>query len=980
MAGSATLNVAVLVNAAQAAAGLQQVGNKAETVGSKMKKAFAGLALGAGIAAFAKQSIESLARIERINAQTAQTIKSTGGAAGVSAEHVEDLAGSLENLTATEAETTQQGANLLLTFTNIKNAAGAGNDVFDQATTTLVDMSRALGTDATTSAIQLGKALNDPIKGVSALQKVGVSFTADQKAMIASLVEAGDVMGAQKIILAELNKEFGGSGAAYAATAAGQWDLFVHALGTFGESVMTEVMPALSSLATIGGEAFNWLAELPGPIKAITLGILGLVTVSALFGTKAAAGFSAMMTSITSATAGTAGLKSALAGIGKALAGGALVFGAAAILGAIAIEINRITDAAKKGETALTTYVSELVKSGGKSTEATAEAFRTAVKTSDAFAELVKDGFTAQEAVDILSGTIENWHAVMGGSLGTVHNLNRDTMNLVNGFIDANGAAGGLAQAQLDADAAMGGTTAATQEQTAALAEQQAAAELSEEAIKDLETSLKDLQDAQTAAFDATDASHLLGELDLAEQKADRAGKVIKAALEDAFPERGRLRATGLSDLVGQVAELGAKIKQEDIGGQIRDIFVDIENMDPIKLAALGDPGAQVQAWAGSFQTSWDAALTETFRNTGGNVEQTVADMLGHTKNLTDQVAAQLGIPFEEAEQVVAASIGNIDAQTLKDKVLQITADDQEAYEKVLFYDSIRFDPVTKTFVSDIKIPPVEQIVAEMNAKFDLVPPGVVGVNPELTPQAGTIMEQLIAGLPDVAGPTVTPSVDPKPVQKDLATIAGTTTSTTVDIKGNPKPATSTIAGDVVNPKRETYPVSVIANSAPARNAIEAFRRDYAALTIVATLNANTAPARFAMEAFRGDYSGMNVTATILGNSAPARQAIDAVENGSYSATVRIIADTSAFFSAFNALPGAKPVTAAAAAAPRVAVSGFAAPSLARSSSARAAPMTTSAGGGLTINVSGALWPDEAARAVESVLRRRDRRTGAIRI
>jgi hypothetical protein len=52
-------------------------------------------------------------------------------------------------------------------------------------------MSVALGQDMSASAIQLGKALNDPIKGVTALQKVGVSFTQSQKDQIATLVESG---------------------------------------------------------------------------------------------------------------------------------------------------------------------------------------------------------------------------------------------------------------------------------------------------------------------------------------------------------------------------------------------------------------------------------------------------------------------------------------------------------------------------------------------------------------------------------------------------------------------------------------------------------------------------------------------------------------------------------------------------------------------------------------------------------------------
>jgi len=220
--------------------------------------------------------VKSLARIETINTQTATAIKSTGGAAGVTAEHVEDLAGRLENLTATEAESIQKGANLLLTFKNIRNEAGEGNDIFDQTTVAMVDMARAMGTDAEGGAIQLGKALNDPIKGIAALARVGITFTEDQKDLIATLVESGEVMEAQKIILAELNSQFGGSAQAYAQTYAGKVDLLGHAWGTFGETIFQQVMPALGALADFGTDSINWLTESP-QMAEFTTGIQGRV-------------------------------------------------------------------------------------------------------------------------------------------------------------------------------------------------------------------------------------------------------------------------------------------------------------------------------------------------------------------------------------------------------------------------------------------------------------------------------------------------------------------------------------------------------------------------------------------------------------------------------------------------------------------------------------------------------------------------------
>ena len=227
----------------------------ASGLGSVFKAAAAGAAVAAaGVAAFVKGGVDSLINLEKITAQTNAVIKSTGGAAGVSADHIASFADSIEKATGIEAESIMQGQNLLLTFTNIKNGVGEGNDVFDQATSILADMSTALGTDASTSAVQLGKALNDPIKGVTALSKVGVSFTEQQKAQIKAMAEAGDVAGAQKVILGELNKEFGGSAKAFGDTTAGKIEKLKNRVGDFQEALAAGLLPVIDKVTT-------WLAD-----------------------------------------------------------------------------------------------------------------------------------------------------------------------------------------------------------------------------------------------------------------------------------------------------------------------------------------------------------------------------------------------------------------------------------------------------------------------------------------------------------------------------------------------------------------------------------------------------------------------------------------------------------------------------------------------------------------------------------------------
>jgi phage-related protein len=214
-----------------------------------------------------------------IFAQTEAVIKSTGGAAGVSAQHVTDFASALSDAAGKSLfgdDQIAESTNLLLTFTNIKGT------VLDAATAISVDMAQALGGAPADAAVQLGKALNDPIAGISALSRVGVTFSDDQKAVIQSMMDTGNVAGAQQVIIAELNKEFGGSAAA-AAAAEGGMAQFKAQLGETAEGMMTQLLPAINQFTT-------WLAS-PVVMDAITA--IGTGLVNAIL--AAATGFSTFL-------------------------------------------------------------------------------------------------------------------------------------------------------------------------------------------------------------------------------------------------------------------------------------------------------------------------------------------------------------------------------------------------------------------------------------------------------------------------------------------------------------------------------------------------------------------------------------------------------------------------------------------------------------------------------------------------------------
>jgi hypothetical protein len=204
-----------------------------------------GIFAGLQVASFLKESIDEAREAAKVGRQTEAVLKSTGGAAQITADQVGELATRLSNLSAVDDEVIQSGENVLLTFTAVRNQVGKGNDIFNQATAAALDMSAALGQDMQSSVIQLGKALNDPIKGITALSRVGVSFTTQQKEQIAAMVESGNVMGAQKIILKELSTEFGGA----AAAAADPAQKAVIAWGNFKEMIGGFILPIIGKLA-----------------------------------------------------------------------------------------------------------------------------------------------------------------------------------------------------------------------------------------------------------------------------------------------------------------------------------------------------------------------------------------------------------------------------------------------------------------------------------------------------------------------------------------------------------------------------------------------------------------------------------------------------------------------------------------------------------------------------------------------------------
>lgn len=188
-----------------------------------------GAALGAALASFAAFSFKALGEQELAESKLEQVLRATGEAAGFSAGEMKKQAQELQNLTTFGDEAVIELQTLIATFREIKGSQ------FVEATGLALDMAILFG-DTKAAAIQLGKALNDPIKGIAALNRVGVTFSKEQEKQIRNAQEQGDIAKAQGVILEELKNQFGGVAAAAADNISGRFAQLKNSFSDMGES------------------------------------------------------------------------------------------------------------------------------------------------------------------------------------------------------------------------------------------------------------------------------------------------------------------------------------------------------------------------------------------------------------------------------------------------------------------------------------------------------------------------------------------------------------------------------------------------------------------------------------------------------------------------------------------------------------------------------------------------------------------------
>ena len=214
------INARISANTSDFEKGIKRAGNAMRSttkdidlLSSKLKTAvgaLGGLFALNKIKNFTQESVKAWKYQEKQLKLLSSTLKVTGASAWTSSKEITAFASSLQKVTNYSDETIISMQNVLLGFKNIKG------DNFKEATKAILDMSTVMGMDLTSSAQAVGKALDDPIKGINSLTRQGFYFTDSQKKLLAELVRTGKQAEAQKIILEELATTYGGASQATA--------------------------------------------------------------------------------------------------------------------------------------------------------------------------------------------------------------------------------------------------------------------------------------------------------------------------------------------------------------------------------------------------------------------------------------------------------------------------------------------------------------------------------------------------------------------------------------------------------------------------------------------------------------------------------------------------------------------------------------------------------------------------------------------
>jgi len=466
----------------------------------------------------------------------------------------------------------------------------------------------------------------------------------------------------------------------------------------------------------------------------------------------------------------------------------------------------------------------------------------------------------------------------------------------------------------------------------------------------------------------AANATELNSALDATKGAAEKAGRAMDYVNQQIDQFTGR--SASLDDAT---VDWNSKLRIDpDTTSSVATYVTTVDGaagvLNDFNTAQLGQTKAGEEAYAqlrdlkGGYD-DLNSAAYEAALKTGGT-EAAFAALTAQSKTSREQFLT-FAQPLRDAGvdvEALADKLGILDLTTLTPKFMEVVSKDENARAALAAFQAAKIDPKTVQITADDELTPAIEsaitYVDQLSGESVTIP---LGADPT---DANAVLAAIIADI-GAKHPELGIGANPTPAEGELngllQTINGAQGTATIDAQN--RPAAGVLGSTVGTINNTTATLGIAANPGEANSTVNqttgAVQANSAAILKII---GNTAPARNAVEAFISDTNARTASVTVTANTAP-------------------------FYAAFNALPTSRAVTvtttqvtvAAPAPAPALARTAFAAPSLARGASA--SPMLTasgSSGGDVNITVQGAIDPDATARQIQRLLTGRGRRSGGI--
>ena len=198
------------------------------------------------------------------------------GAGATSLQELQEVADRFGKTTLFNEEDFTRGFNLLTSFRNI------GVDAYERVAQSAADIAQVNQVDVSTSFMQLAKALQDPERNLSNLNRSGIAFSKQQTEVIKQLMKTNKVAEAHAMILDIVDESYNQLAQAAAGGFAGSVDTLGESFRDFSETlgkllvpVIQPVVQGLTSLLnflnTEGGQATMIIIGLTGAAKTLSL-------------------------------------------------------------------------------------------------------------------------------------------------------------------------------------------------------------------------------------------------------------------------------------------------------------------------------------------------------------------------------------------------------------------------------------------------------------------------------------------------------------------------------------------------------------------------------------------------------------------------------------------------------------------------------------------------------------------------------------